>query len=376
LPKANLVNVNRSKTFDDDLSKFEERAVDPIAFLDKLVKGVVLATYDFLQLTVAGLFIPFVRRRPKFWRTLITVEGRLSSLTYLVLWSVLATAIGFEFGAQLIGTAAGLVKESSDSRLFPIIMYGLIYAVLADATIHVGFYFLRDGVRRRLYRTFARIAFANIIAGASFIMVLGPLIRERPIFTFAFNYLDGPLPWLPNPLIFPFGISFAVIAVRAFAIRSRLLRLLSLAMVVVFVPVLLYVLKVPVFKLTAAIGEKIAPSSKPIVSSSQLRCDITDGKMHIAGEFILSGVDRAVIKGRDILVYVDKPRLILMGRTTDADPKTTLTKGNYVHIERVIEPTPEAVALGLPDGPFRCILRLSKNSEYTFDDGLLWVDDP
>ena len=351
--------------------------MDPIAFLDKLVKGVVLATYDFLQLTVAGLLVPFVRRRPKFWRALITVEGRLSSLTYLVFWSVLATAIGFEFGAQLIGTAAGLARDSSDSRLFPIIMYGLIYAVLADATIHVGFYFLRDGVRRRLYRTFARIAFANIIAGASFIMVLGPLIREPSIFTFAFNYLDSPLPWLPNPLIFPFGISFAVIAVRAFAIRSRLLRLLSLAMVVVFVPVLLYVLIVPVFKLTEAIGEKIAPPSKPIVSSSQLRCDITDGKMHIAGELILSGVDRAVIKGRDILVYVDKPRLIFMGRTKDADPNTLLTKGNYVHIERVIEPTPEAVALGLPDGPFRCIIRLSKKSEYTFfDDGLLWVEDP
>ena len=49
LPKANLVNVNRSKTFDDDLSKFEERAVDPIAFLDKLVKGVVLALTIFFN---------------------------------------------------------------------------------------------------------------------------------------------------------------------------------------------------------------------------------------------------------------------------------------------------------------------------------------
>ena len=97
--------------------------MDPVAFLDKLVKGVVLAAYDFLQLTMAGLLIPFVRRRPKFWIALISIEGRLSSLTYLVRWSVLATAIGLEFGSRLIGIAAGVFKESSDSRLFLIIVY-------------------------------------------------------------------------------------------------------------------------------------------------------------------------------------------------------------------------------------------------------------
>src|SRR5206468_377437 len=132
-----------------------------------------------------------------------------------------------------------------------------------------------------------------------------------------------------TPFVFPFGISLAVIAVKAFAIRIRLRRLLTLAMVIVFVPIPLYVLIVPVFKLSGEISEKIAPSSKTIIFANQVRCNITNGKIHIAGEFVLSGVDRGVIRGRGILVYSGSR--LFMGRTTDADPDTFLTKGNYVH---------------------------------------------
>lgn len=84
--------------------------MEPIEFLDKLVKGVILVTYDFLKLTCAGFTIPLVRHRPLFWRAVISLEGRISSLTYLVVWCLLATSIAFDFGPTLIAEATGFEK--------------------------------------------------------------------------------------------------------------------------------------------------------------------------------------------------------------------------------------------------------------------------
>jgi hypothetical protein len=59
---------------------------DPVKFFDSLVRGVVLALYDFVMLSVASLAFPFVRKTVRFWPSVLAITKRLSALTLLLIW--------------------------------------------------------------------------------------------------------------------------------------------------------------------------------------------------------------------------------------------------------------------------------------------------
>src|SRR5207253_10106381 len=86
-------------------------AAEPIQILDGIVRGIVLACYDFARLTFVGFALPFVSRSRRFWPDAIAASKRLSSMTYLVLWILVTLSIGVGSSHQVITEAFGLSKD-------------------------------------------------------------------------------------------------------------------------------------------------------------------------------------------------------------------------------------------------------------------------
>jgi hypothetical protein len=59
-------------------------AIEPVRFVDGLVKGTILAVYDFGRLTIAGLVLPFAFRNPRFW-AIVPIDVEIGEAALLAL---------------------------------------------------------------------------------------------------------------------------------------------------------------------------------------------------------------------------------------------------------------------------------------------------
>src|SRR5262245_3346599 len=117
-------------------------AAGPVEFVDSLVKGMILVAYDFIRLSLAGIVLPFIRKKPKFWRSVILVNRRLSSLTYLVLWALIAVCVAFGNTERVVWEASGYGQKSSDFPIVPtVIVTALIVSIVVDLSLRVIFFF-------------------------------------------------------------------------------------------------------------------------------------------------------------------------------------------------------------------------------------------
>jgi hypothetical protein len=189
--------------------------MEPIAFVNSLVKGVILAFYDFVRLTWIGLAIPFVTGTRKFWPNSISATRRLSSLTYLTIWILLSVAIASRTSSKVASSAIGLDK-SSDSAIT--LGVTLLFAIFIDVPIRLGCSLFHSPIRRQLYEDLARIAVGNICFAACLIMVVEPMVKKPDLLVTLLGpivLLGNPLRWLPHPALVRFSGSLAIITLKA-----------------------------------------------------------------------------------------------------------------------------------------------------------------
>lgn len=210
---------------------------DPVKVLDDLVKGLVLVAYDFVRLTLFGLFLPVFRYVRK-WRSLtrklpfltLSTTKRLSALTYLVIWILLVIAYASGRFANFAANVIGIPNKAdvqSGLSVPELLAAALFVTVFVDVSLRLTLSGIQNRVRRDLYGVMARIAVANIFCGAFIILTIeGYRIRN----TFA---LFGSIPalfwpaelfkhWImpANPLLSLFALALVIVCC-AKAERSR-----------------------------------------------------------------------------------------------------------------------------------------------------------
>ena len=147
---------------------------EPVTILDGLVKGVILTAYDFARLTIANLLIPFVSKSRRFWPAVFSLQRRLSSLTFLVLWILLSISTLTGSSIELVSSAAGL-EGKPDRNVFQNVALALVIAVIVDLGIRSCCLLIPNRIRREMYETLMRIATANIFCGAAFLPMIGKI---------------------------------------------------------------------------------------------------------------------------------------------------------------------------------------------------------
>src|SRR5262245_40710639 len=195
---------------------------EPIKVLDGLVRGVILASYDFVRLSLAGLVIPVIRNTRRFWPAIFSANRRLSSLTYLVIWILLTVSIGVGTSGRIVFELLGLGKPNV--TIPALIAVALIIAIIVDVSVRAGFMFVRNRVRREMYEHLARIAVANIFLGACALMMISGDSWLLPP-GFALIHLIAPEklpPWAfyPQPILFLFSLPLAVVILKALLVKT------------------------------------------------------------------------------------------------------------------------------------------------------------
>jgi hypothetical protein len=284
-------------------------ATGPLEILDGLVKGVVLATYDFVRLTGLGFLLPFFRRTRRVWSLVRRIDKHLSSLTYLVIWILVVVAYASGTEGKLASSVVGFEKRS-DVQVPVVVASVLLIAMFVDVSIRGGFLLVRNHVRRKFYEPIARIAVANIFLGMFIILAIEGLRHPGSIL--------GPLPALfwgepfhylvfSSPLLPPFAVALAIIIVKAFAIRDWKKRvLLGLPLILIVPTILLYALS---FSFTAASEISIAlfPSERSGLSQRFTHCTFLSGQLRASGVLSLVGANARAIDPRFLaILYEDR----------------------------------------------------------------------
>jgi hypothetical protein len=321
--------------------------MEPISFLDQLVKGVILAAYDFVRLTLAGFVIPFVRGRRHFWTTVISTQTRLSSLTYLVLWVLLTVSIASQSSRELASSVAGLAKASGRDIPSSIVL-ALLISILIDVIIRLSISAFHNRVGREMYEGLTRIAVANVFFGACLIMVTLPPPKNDPLAALfgPIASLMGPVPRLPNLIVLPFCISLAIVWLKATSsvIRGRITRASLGLLIVVLVPILLWNLAIPLYDGVRKVVDTISPGDDFVIYAAYQRCRIDSNKIHASAYLRLAGIDVALVKARDFGIYEFKGDYdngeALVGRPDDDEVGISISDKAYTRVDLVADYKP------------------------------------
>jgi hypothetical protein len=200
----------------------------PIEIFDSLVRGFILAGYDFVRLTVLGLVLPFLRGTRHVWPYAVKLSARLSSLTYLVLWIFIVVAAIAEKTQEVFLNYFGVKKDNGLE--FPMLLITtFVVASLSDLLARGICSLINNRVRKELYGPLVRIAIANIFVGMYVIALVvdidsswkGSILFYDPFFVFLGLAFKNLRSWAHYPYFFFFGVALAIVIIKAFAIRSR-----------------------------------------------------------------------------------------------------------------------------------------------------------
>jgi hypothetical protein len=329
--------------------------------LDNLVRGTILAAYDFARLTAAGFLFPFVFRTRRFWPGVRSLLNRLSPLTYLLLWALIAISYGSGHLRGLTSTAIG--SDKADVALTTAIAVALLLTVSLDLAIRAGSWLIRTGAKRKMYEPLMRVAAANIFAGFCLVTWLDQAEMVRPWADLVFMLGEVPI---INPLISLFTGSLIVVLWKAFSIRRLAGRAVAAVLIFALVPIALVVASIGAFIKGYNIAENLYP--KPARARASIvqqlpRCSVVAGQLRFSGYLKLVNAPSSAISAARFAVYtpgsgsyLGKPLNAYLGRFRGDD--VVLSDSAFTRVERPItfEPVP---ASGKPaDEGFHCVLKL------------------
>jgi hypothetical protein len=344
--------------------------MEPISFIDNLIKGVVLVAYDFVTMTCYAAAIPFVRKTRRFWPTLVSEQKYLSPLTYLVFWTLLTAALALRSGTDLAANAVGIDKEKgSTPDILKTIVVALAFSILADIVSRACLWFLANKPRRRLYDGLMRIAVANVFVAACALMVFAPAVRPLrgiedalgPILYLSSILFPGSIFWLPNPVLILLSGSLGIVFVKAMAIRDWRMKWIAGTLFTIAVPTLLLNLAFPMFRWTYEIVDVLAEGSRVKIYASAITCHLTSDQIRISGYLRSSGTKVTLLNSENLAIYDGFPRTENYVATIEPskDP-IIISESTYTLIDLEAKYDRQKAKVLLEQGEFDCALSLLK----------------
>ena len=330
---------------------------EPINFVDGLVRGIILTAYDFVCLVVGGLVPPFTKHSRRLWPIVLTTQKRLSSLTYLVLCVTMAMAIATGNDTSLASRALN-IGQKTDAGIIAFFVMVLLISVAIDLIIRVGFLFVDNSVRCRLYEGLVRISTANIFLGTALIMLFVPgeffLTRADKLMSVPL----GPIV-IASPPVYVFAIALGVLAPKAFGIRQKRLRILFGLTLCLIAPLLVINISLWSFKLVndrqSALSSWFFPDQKGIEIGQFTKCRLSSNIIHVSSYMILSGRDWLVIEPKILAIYGANK---FIAKVKEDHTEITLLKSTAVKVNLTARYSSQQSEMKLSaDGNFDCELK-------------------
>ena len=352
-------------------------ATEPIKLLDSLVREAILTPYDFARLTFAGFSIPFrVKGRHSFLGAFSTLK-RLSSLTYLTLWVLLAVSTGLLTDVTLAARLAGLEKQS-DATAAGTIVSSLLITMIIDLLLRTAFLSVQPRIRREMYLTLARVAIGNFFLGALVIILFSGSHRILPPVFALVKQISQSLPWLlyPNIFLFLFSPPLALILVKAFASKNGwVLRLAVGVLAFLLAPVCTLYAAIAGVYLGLQLENWVSPHQELVVKQQRVQCAFKPGSIRITGFLTLTGADQVVIRTEDIaVIYTSADNGSVRAELAPGQPGLVLSNSKYTWIDLVGVYYEKSDPGHVGRNNLECSLLLTKQLSIS-DDAAVQVDD-
>jgi hypothetical protein len=335
---------------------FVVMAANPVEVIDGLVKGLVLALYDFLELTWVGLTLPFVVGTRRLWPAVIAADKRLSSLSFLTIWVLLALTMASD---QITNLAASALTERHSDSTTVLIVSALLTTTTIDLAIRASFFGIRDRERRAVYEPIVRIAVANIMLGICLILVVRllwlPNIMAGPAITF-----HGAPVLYPSRFLLPFAVALGVVVDKAFQLRAWTVRALVGAAVVFLAPAAFMTAGFNIYLRTGYVWFRVIDA--PTLSQQFTRCTFQNGQVSVSGLLSVSHSKPLALDANDLAVVFEKRYL---GRGMPGQAPIVISNSTFTPYSFVTKFDPEDNANAVPPSVFDCELKLPQR---LFDD--------
>lgn len=311
-------------------------AFEPIKFVDDLVKGAILAFYNFARLSAASVAIPYVRKSRRFWPAVVRLTASISPLTFLFLWIF----VGFSMLSSAPPVWSYVVGRdvSSDVRdtVFRVIANSLLLTIALDLIVRAGCLWIPMRTRRRLYEDLLRLSIAPVVMGfVASILLFGLFNAAELTHLFLVSILAG---------------SVATVCLKLLRLNSLRDRLLLWALAMLIVPYgIMYTGVMMAFELQTTINRLIpSPMSKPYLrelTSYDIHCIPSDGALQVKGYLRTTGYPFVVLRPSDFQVYAmtgagDDLQRAELGRPKDDGSDIAVSPGTPVRITLSLEPSP------------------------------------
>jgi hypothetical protein len=340
---------------------------DPIKFFDGLIRGIVLTFYDVLLLSLSSLAFPFVRRTKKFWPTVLSINGRISSLTLLLIWLFLFFTLAANDLPELVARVAS--NRDAGSKPIQIITSALIGTVLIDIVLRTASLLIRNPVRRRLYRELLRIAVAGTFFAASAIMLIG---HNDWLFGRLDNLVKATFLGISDVTwkLYISGLSICVVAAKSLHMRTTWRTLIALLAAVVIPSIVVALPTFAGFALQAQMRPIIARREPTQIVQSNTRCEPiklpkeqSPSKLKVITFLKLEGdfEKSAVLPLQKLVAQRERAEdyvTISVGAFSDASPEIILTNSVFSRFEFIVQFLPEGNEEVAGKSQFECSLSL------------------
>jgi hypothetical protein len=354
-------------------------ADNPTPLLDRLIRGALQFIYDFVRLTLAVLWFPFVIRSRRFWPAVVSTEKRLSSITFFFLWLLISFLTFQKLPLSSIApNLAGFAKEPN----FPLLRttaQAVIIALLFDFLLRASTWWIRPSTRRRLYDSLLRLGLGGLFfGGALYFVLIRNLASSMPgMFHIPF------LPFSDIAYLHPLALPIAAVANKAFSVTRLRYKLIVASSIILLLPYLL---------LTISLGGSIAifedvsslfPSPSPKLLQKATRCKIASNdqiqvdtylRLRNSNGMIIDGDILAITRGRSNWLFDD---LEIIGREVTGLEDVMLSDTAFTKMHLTAKPDrPIPRDSALRNEPFDCDLTLLKLLDDDDGEVEIWTGTP
>jgi hypothetical protein len=283
---------------------------DPIGFIDKLVKGLILAIYDCLFFAFAGIALPFSRGTRRLWQKVVSSEKRVSTITYLALCILLTALISIGNAQDAARSALGM-KSGVNLDIVSLIAFSLVATAIIDLLIRGLMWPSRNSTRRRLCESLGRITVAGIYLLVAAIVLLDRKYNFdiQPIFVNNIQTFFGPVT-SPHPLLLLWSFPFAIVFAKALSIVDFKKRIAVGLLIIIALPYFLATLSVRLFLILGdavyalAVDDQTAAVDKQTaVFQKYTTCRLSGDDVHVSTYLTLVGRPTLSLSSDDLNIY-------------------------------------------------------------------------